>query len=118
VVGNGYYNYDTERLHDVGIAYSTTDPAEAAQIMKKYSASYLVFSKLDLKVASTVMGWAYGWKAFASFPEDSLILRSLNGEFQSGGGLEVVYRSAPEPNSGTPSEPDVVILGLIQSGVP
>jgi len=118
VVDNGYYDHDTERLHDVGIVYYTTDPAEAAQNMKKYGANYLVFSELDLKNAPTVMGWANVGKGLASFPEDSLIVRSLNGEFQSGGGLEVVYRSAPEPNSGTPSEPDVVILGLTQSGMP
>jgi len=41
-------------------------------------------------------------------------MRSLNGGFESGGGLEVVYRSAPEPNSKSPSEPEVVILGLTQ----
>jgi len=118
VVDNGYYNHDTERLHDVGIVYYTADPAEAAQNMEKYGASYLVFSELDLENAPTIMGWANVGKGLASFPEDSLIVRSLNGEFQSGGGLEVVYRSAPEPNSKTTSEPEVVILGLTQSGVP
>jgi len=53
-------------------------------------------------------------EGLANFPGDSLIMRSLNGGFESGGGLEVVYRSAPEPNSKSPSEPEVVILGLTQ----
>jgi len=115
LVDNGYYGYDWERLRDVGIAYYTTDPAEAAQILRKYGASYLVFSKLDLDIAPTIMGWAKVGKGLANFPGTSLVVRSLNGEFESGGGLEVVYRSPPEPNSTSPYEPEVVILGLTQT---
>ena len=114
VVDNGYYGKDTERLRDVGLAYYTSDPAEAAQVMKKYGANYLVFSELDLEKAPTVMGWANVGKGIASFPVDSLIMRSLKGEFESGGGLEVVYRSAPEPHSANPSEPEVIILSVTQ----
>jgi asparagine N-glycosylation enzyme membrane subunit Stt3 len=112
LVDNGYYGYDWERLRDVGLAYWTTDPEEAAQIMRKYGASYLVFTELDQPVASVIMGWAYVGEGLTSFPGNSLFMQSLNGEFQSGGGLEVVYRSPPEPNSSSPNEPEVVILGL------
>jgi len=114
VVDNGYYGYTVKSLSDVGLAYYTTDPAEAALIMRKYGASYLVFPVLDRQAASLIMGWANVGEGLTSFPGDSLFMQSLNGEFQSGGGLEVVYRSAPGPNSATPSEPEVVILGLTQ----
>jgi len=115
LVDNGFYGYTPERLRDVALAYYTTDPAEAAQIMRKYGASYLIFTGLDQQVASVIMGWANVGEGLTSFPGHSLFMQSLTGEFQSGGGLEVVYRSAPDPNSVTPSEPEVVILGLTQS---
>jgi hypothetical protein len=82
---------------------------------KNYKAIYLVFTERDKQVASTIMGWANVGEGLTSFPWDSLFTRSLNGEFQSGGGLEVVYRSPPEPNSSSPNEPEVVILGLTQN---
>jgi asparagine N-glycosylation enzyme membrane subunit Stt3 len=115
VVDNGYYYYDADRLRDVGLAYSTTDPAEAAQIMKKYGANYLVLAKLDKKSAKTIMGWANVGEGLESFPENSLVVRSINGEFESGGGLEVVYRSVPESGAESVSESEVVILGLTES---
>jgi len=107
VVDNGFYGWDHERLHDVGIAYATTDPSEAAQIMEKYGADYLIFSELDLDFCQTILGWAgfdEKYKGFDGFPSDSLITRSLSSQFESGGGLEVVYRSAPDS--------EVVILRL------
>ena len=111
LMDNGYYGYDSDRLRDVGLAYSTNDPAEAAQLMKKYGANYLVLAKPDLKVASTIMLWAnVGAAGQSYFPYDSLVVRSLNGEFESGGGLQVVYRSAPDS--------EVVILGLTQPESP
>lgn len=112
LVDNGYYGYTVESLRDVALAYYTTDPAEAAQLMRKYGASYLVFSQDDQQVASVIMGWAKVGEGLTSFPGSSLFMRSFNGEFQSGGGLEVVYRSPPEPNSSLPNEPEVVIIGL------
>jgi asparagine N-glycosylation enzyme membrane subunit Stt3 len=115
LVDNGYYGYDSERLRDVGLAYSTTDPAEAAQILRKYGASYLVFSQLDLDIPATIMGWANVGQGLSNFPANSLVMRSLDGEFESGGGLEVVYRSPPDPKSTSPNEPEVVILGLTQT---
>jgi asparagine N-glycosylation enzyme membrane subunit Stt3 len=111
LMDNGYYAYTVESLRDVALAYYTTDPAEAAQIMRKYGASYLVFSEGDKQIASTIMGWADVGKGLTSFPGNVLFMQSLNGGFQSGGGLEVVYPH-PEPNSTSPSEPEVVILGL------
>jgi len=115
LVDNGYYGYDSERLHDVGIAYYTADPAEAAQVLRKYGASYLVFSQLDLKIPLTIMGWANVGEVLTDFPADSLVVRCLNGEFESGGGLEVVYRSPPEPNAAPSSKANVVILRLTQT---
>lgn len=112
LLDNGYYGYTVGSLRDVALAYYTTDPAEAAQLMRKYGASYLVFSERDKQVASTIMGWAKVGEGLTSFPGDSLFMQSLDGDFQSGGGLEVVYRSPPEPNSTSPNEPEVVILGL------
>lgn len=107
VVDNGYYGWDMWRLHAVGLAYSTTEPSEAAQIMGKYGADYLVFSELDLDIAATILRWAWLGEEYDEFPDDSLVVRSLNGDFQSEGGLEVVYRN-----------PGVVILGLTQIGQP
>jgi asparagine N-glycosylation enzyme membrane subunit Stt3 len=115
LVDNGYYGYDADRLRDIGLAYSTTDPAEAARIMEKYGANYLVLSKLDLNYATTIMEWANVGEGLGNFLGNSLVMRSINGEFESGGGLEVVYRSPPEPNAAPSSEADVVILGLTQT---
>jgi len=112
LVDNGYYGYDWERLRDVGIAYYTADPEEAAQMMRKYGASYLVFTELDQPVASVIMGWAKVGEGLTDFPGISLFMQSLNGEFQSGGGLKVVYRSPPKPDSSSLNESEVVILGL------
>ena len=118
LVDNGYYGYDADKLRDVGLAYSTTDPAEAAQIMKKYGANYLVLSKLDRRVATIIMGWANVGEGLESFPANSLVVRSINGEFESGGGLKVVYRSVSESGAESVSESEVVILGLTESESP
>ena len=104
VVDNGYYYYNDEKLRDVALTYLATEPTEAAKIMEKYGADYLIFSKLDLDVAGTIMGWAGLHENADAFPEDSLITRTLSGEFELGGGLEVVYRSVPQG--------EVFILGL------
>jgi asparagine N-glycosylation enzyme membrane subunit Stt3 len=99
-VDNGYYGHDADRLRDVALAYLATDPSEAAKIMAERGTDYLVFSKDDLDVAGAIMGWA-GLKGYDSFPGDSLVVRSLNGDFVSGSGLDVVYHNE-----------QVVILGL------
>ena len=107
VVDNGYYYFDQQRNHDIGEAHATDDPAEAAAIMAKYGADYLIFSNLDLKVAGGMISEANLGPQFEGadeFPPDSLVVRSLDGTFESGGGLDVVYRSAPDS--------EVVILGL------
>ena len=110
VVDNGFYGWDFERLHDTGLAYVTTEPSEAVRIMEKYGADYLVFSTLDKDIANTVLkraGLEEEYKGLIGFPPDSLVSRVLDGEFDSEGGLEVVYRSFPDS--------EVFILGLVQS---
>jgi asparagine N-glycosylation enzyme membrane subunit Stt3 len=104
-VDNGYYGYTSTELRDVGVAYTTSDPSVAAEIMQRDGVDYLVFSKFDSDVASTIVSWA-GLETLESFPEDSLFSRSINGEFELGGGLQVVYRSKPDS--------EVVVLKLIQ----
>lgn len=102
-IDNGYYAYDLSKLYDVGSVYVATDPSQAAEIMAKSGTEYVVFSKADLDVAGVITAWA-GLKGYDSFPSDSLVVQSLNGEFESGGGLEVAYRNN-----------EVVILSLTGS---
>ena len=104
-VDNGYYGYTINKLHDVGRAYLTADPSEAAAIMTKCGTEYLVFGKQDLDLAVTIMAWAGLKSEKGTFPEDSLIQRSLNGNFLSGDGLELVFKNN-----------EVVILALAQLG--
>jgi len=117
LVDNGYYGYDSDKLNDIALAYAATDPAEAARVMQKWGTDYLILSGLDAdRYALTILEWANLDEEYTLFRSDSLILRSLSGDFQSGGGLEVVYRSVPKAES--VSEPEVVILGLIQPEMP
>jgi hypothetical protein len=110
LVDNGFHGYPAEKLHDVGLVYTTSDPSEAARIMKKYDADYIIFSLLDLDVAKYIMEWAGLGEGHDAFSMDSMVALSLQNKFQSGGGLEVVYRSSPDS--------EVVILGLTQTGQP
>ena len=114
VVDNGYYGWTSKRLHYIRKAYLSTENSEAVQLMEKYGADYLIFSELDLDAAPFILAWPHRPQQideeYEEFPEDSLVARSLNGEFEPGGGLEMVYRSAP--NS------EVVILKLTQPGQP
>lgn len=86
--------------------------------MGKYGADYLIFSELDLDAAPAILAWPRMPQPidgeYESFPEDSLVVRSLNGEFDSGGGLKRVYPEEPSPEGGYP----VVILRLTQIGQP
>ncbi len=111
VVDNGYYGWDQQRLEDVGLAYCTSDPSEAARIMDKYGADYLVFSRGEVAILSAIseygLGEAYG--NGGSVPKElknSLYNQSLYGDFESGGELTRVYPS-PEVK-----DPEVVILML------
>ena len=109
VVDNGFYGWDSERLRDVGQAYLATEPSELVLIMEKYDADYIVFGEVDRMFTSTIIGWSgleEKYKGLGGFPTDSLFERSLEGDFEAGGGLEVVYRSSPDS--------EVVVLGLIQ----
>lgn len=104
-VDNGFYGYDNDRLRDVARIYTTTDDSEAVGIMKAQGIDYIVFSKWDTDVVSTIMGWA-GITGRTDFPRYSLFSRSMGGNFTSNAGLEVLYSS---PKSETDH---VVILGL------
>jgi asparagine N-glycosylation enzyme membrane subunit Stt3 len=112
VADNGYYGWDIKMMADIKAAYLTTEPEEAAQVMDKYGADFLVFSELDS--APVIMSWprrpgsAEGEQL--SFPEDSLVARVLAGDFESEAGLEVWYTS-PRPKN-----PNVVVLKRTQSG--
>jgi hypothetical protein len=107
VVDNGYYGWDTQRLTDIRTAYLSTDTTEAVQLMEKYGADYFIFSKIDEYSAPGIIAYPNTPKQidgkWEEFPEDSLVSRSLAGDFQSEGGLEVVHRN-----------PGVVILSLTQ----
>jgi asparagine N-glycosylation enzyme membrane subunit Stt3 len=102
-VDNGYYGYTIDELRDVGLAYSTPDPSEASAIMEKRGTDYLVFGKQDLDLATPILTWAGVNGNKDSFPDDSLVVRSLKGDFLSGDGLEVVFRNN-----------EVVVLALIR----
>ena len=109
VADNGFYGWDYARLKDIGTAYITADPAEAAQIMEKYGAGYLVFGEVDREFSASIMRWAgvgEKYRGLDGFPSDSMFERSLEGDFESGAGLKVVYRSAPDS--------EVVVLSLTQ----
>ena len=105
VVDNGYYGSPPDKLHDVGVAYATTEPSETAQMMERNGADYLIFSDLDLRVAEAILGWAEPGEKRDKFSDDSMVVRCLDGRFESGGGLEVVYRTEPDS--------EVVVLHLV-----
>jgi asparagine N-glycosylation enzyme membrane subunit Stt3 len=102
-VDNGYYGWDVAKLYDVGLTYSTSNPSEAAAIMAKDGVEYLVFAKQDLDLAKPILAWAFLDNSQNKFRDDSLVVRSLKGDFVAGGGLEVVFKND-----------EVVILALAQ----
>jgi len=104
-VDPGYYASDAGKLQDVATAYATTDPSEAATIMTEREVSYLIFARHDLSVARFILSSSDLYTEYDAFPVDSLIARSINGEFVSGSGLSVVYKND-----------EVVILYLEQAG--
>jgi len=104
-VDNGYYGYDAARLRDVAVAYSTPNPEEAAEILSRNGAEYLVFTEHDLELAETILGWRGTNEDQDTFASGSLVVKALNGEFVSGGGLEIAYKNS-----------EVVILQLVESG--
>jgi asparagine N-glycosylation enzyme membrane subunit Stt3 len=111
VVDNGFYAYDWERLHDVGLAYATSEASEAVRVMQKYGADYLVFSETERVILPAIAEYGLG-KAYGDDPsideelKDCLYNRVLSGDFQSDSGLKRVY-PGPEVEN-----PEVVILGL------
>ena len=110
IVDNGYYGWDNPRLTDVATVYMTDDVGEAVGIMEKYNSKYFIMSTLDLDITKTIMRFAgveEKYKGFETLPEETLMYKVLQGDFDNDGGLKVVYRSAP--NS------EVVILSPIQN---
>lgn len=98
VVDNGYYGYNLERLQDVGLAYCTTEPSEAVQMMEKYGADYLVFSRLEEDIFGGIAEFGLGEEyrdsdSIVEKLQDSLYVRALSGDIQSGQGLGVAYRN-------------------------
>lgn len=96
VVDNGYYGWDEERNRDVARAYCTDSPAEAAGMMSKYGAEYLVFSTVEYAMLPGMTEEALG-EAFGdggSIPRElqqSVYARALSGKLVSEGGLTRVY---------------------------
>lgn len=109
VVDNGYYSWDDERLRDVGRAYCTADPAEAAAVMAAHRADYLVFSRREVEILPVISRYGEGEELGdgRSVPDelrDSLYWQALYGDFRGGGGLRRVYPASDV------EEPEVVVL--------
>ncbi len=104
VVDNGYYGWDEERNTDVARAYCTESPSEAARVMSKYGAGYLVFSTVEYALLPTIteeaMGEAYGdGRSIPIELQRSVYARALSGRLVSEGGLTRVYPAEAESSS-------------------
>jgi asparagine N-glycosylation enzyme membrane subunit Stt3 len=92
---NSYQTLEENR--DIATVYCTNDTSIAVQIMEKYNASYLIFSKLEVAILPTISNFALG-QAFGdglSVPEElknSLYYKVVFGNFTSESGLKVVHR--------------------------
>ncbi len=106
LVDNG--NHPKDLLKDIGLVYCATDTKQAVDIMNKHEADYLLFAGEDLDYAINIMQWAELDIDSDSFPDDCLVVRCINGEYQAEDGLEIVYSDFGEDTS-------VVILGLTSS---
>jgi len=96
VVDNGLYGWDEERNYDISVVHCTTDVLVAIAIMRKYEASYVVFSDLEYpmlrKMTDDVFGEAYGdGSGIPSQLRGSVYARALSGSLLSEGGLRRVY---------------------------
>ena len=103
VVDNGFYGYTPGKLQDVALLARTADTEEAVKIIQKYGADYVLFAEVNFDLVSTYYGWEDVEYTRESFPDDALIIRSLEGELGPNSGMEIVYHDA---DSG------IVILGL------
>jgi asparagine N-glycosylation enzyme membrane subunit Stt3 len=115
VVDNGLYWWDEVRLEDIGVAYCTPEAMEAVEVMEKYQADYLIFSRSEVAILPVITEYGLGerYGDGSSVPDElkgSLYYRSLWGDFQSDGGLSRIYPSAEIAN------PEVVILALHSEG--
>jgi len=109
VVDNGVHWESHDR--DIAQVYCSTSDADAVNIIQKYGARYLVFSKEEIAILPTIteeaLGTAYGdGKDVPRELRGSLFYRSLNGQVEFGGGLRRVYPAAEI------EEPPVAILAL------
>ena len=88
---NGFYDYDKERLEDTALTYRSSDPEDIVQILKKHGCEYLIFAEIDYDSETTYIGWDTRQRGKNAFPDDAISIRSLGGNFDSEGGLAVVY---------------------------
>lgn len=99
VVDNGgLYSKSGARLRDIGIAYCATEASQAAQIMQKYGASYLIFSRGEIAILPVISQYGldqeYGnRRTIPPELEESLFARALAEDFKSDGPLVVAYRN-------------------------
>jgi len=112
VVDGGLYGHTRQQDSDVGLAYCTDKASEAVEVMKKYGAKYLIFSRLEQNILPVIASYGLGaewpewWQKWENGVDNSLYRRSLYEQFQSEGELE---RVCPAPGI---RYPEVVILGL------
>lgn len=110
VVDGGWLSHSKRTDDDIGLAYCTDRASDAVEVMRKYGADYLVFSRVELEIEPVIAIHGVGMENYVAWRQgermNSLWLRSLVGDFQSGGGLERVY-PGPEVEN-----PGLVVLGL------
>lgn len=108
VVDGGLYGHSRQQDDDIGRAYLSNNASETAEIMREYGADYLIFSKVEMEIMPVIAWHGTGRDTEDTTVElaDTIYIRSLTGDFESGGGLERVY-PAPEI-----ADPGLVILGL------
>ncbi|MBL7119589.1 MAG: hypothetical protein ISS53_02755 [Dehalococcoidia bacterium] len=112
VVDGGWLSHSKRTDDDIGLAYCTDRASDAVEVMRKYGADYLVFSRVEREIEPVIAIHGVGMENYVAWREgermNSLWLRSLTGDFQSGGGLERVY---PGPDV---ENPGLVVLGLTE----
>lgn len=113
VADGGFVGYQEDKMRDIARAYCTADTLEAASVMKKYDAQYLIFTRLDMNMLPIISQNAYGiaYGDGETIPvelKDSLYSRALGGSMNSESGLRIFYQSPGTQN------PGVVIIELAE----
>jgi len=112
VVDGGLYGHTGQQDSDVGLVYCTDNASEAVEIMEKYHAEYVIFSRLERDILPVIASYAFGsdwsdwWNKWQNGQDNSLYRRSLYGGFVSEGRLERVYPASDV------RYPEVVVLHL------